>query len=132
MMPQHFSSKFISSTQLQQFPFPVNESFISILFVVAPQVAVSPKALVASPGSNVSFQCNASGIPDPVITWTKEGMILPKKHLVANDILTLTSLVGLDEGRYLCTATNAAGVSQKTVTLTVEGLCFYFVQLVAQ
>ena len=91
-------------------------------FIVAPQVVVSPKALVASPGSNVSFQCNASGIPDPVITWTKEGMILPRRHLFANDILTLTGLVGLDEGRYLCTATSAAGFSQKAVTLTVEGL----------
>jgi len=91
-------------------------------FVVAPQVAVSPVALVASPGSNVSFQCNVSGIPEPVITWTKEGMILPRRHLVENDVLTLTGLVGLDEGRYLCTATNAAGFSQKPVTLTVEGL----------
>jgi len=89
--------------------------------VVAPQVAVSPKALVASPGSNVSFQCNASGIPEPVITWAKEGMILPRRYQVANNILTVTGLVGSDEGRYLCTATNAAGFSQKPVTLTVEG-----------
>lgn len=84
---------------------------------------VSPDTLIASPGSNVSFQCNATGIPDPVITWTKEGMDLPRKHLVANDMLTLTRLVGSDEGRYLCTATNVAGFSQKPVTLTVEGLC---------
>ena len=90
---------------------------------------VSPEALVASPNSNVSFQCNATGIPDPEITWTREGVDLSRRHLVANDVLTLTRIVSLDEGRYICTATNAAGFSQKSVTLTVEGLCvvgFFF------
>ena len=83
---------------------------------------VSPESLVASPDSNVSFHCNATGIPDPVITWTKEGVDLPRRHSVMNDVLTLARLVSSDEGRYICTATNAAGFSQKPVTLTVEGL----------
>lgn len=103
----------------------MEQTQISVLYdlvLVSPQVVVSPQALVASPGSNVSFQCNASGVPDPVITWTKEGTNLPRRHLVANDVLTLRGLVGLDEGRYMCTATNSAGFSQKPVTLTVEGL----------
>ncbi|XP_078373536.1 basement membrane-specific heparan sulfate proteoglycan core protein-like [Oculina patagonica] len=99
-----------------------SEGFASVTVFVAPQVTVSPEALVASPNSNVSFQCNATGTPDPVITWTKEGVDLPRRHLVANDVLTLTRIVSLDEGRYICTATNAAGFSQKPVILTVEDL----------
>ena len=81
-----------------------------------------PKSLVASPNSNVSFQCNASGVPDPVITWTKEGADLPKRHSAVDGVLNLTQIVGLDEGRYICTATNSAGAIWVSVKLTVEGL----------
>ena len=134
-MLRYFRSKYISPID-RLLPLSSNNRFsiveknmeqtqISVLYdlvLVSPHVVVSPQALVASPGSNVSFQCNASGVPDPVITWTKEGTNLPRRHLVANDVLTLRGLVGLDEGRYMCTATNSAGFSQKPVTLTVEGL----------
>lgn len=85
-----------------------------------------PKALVASPNSNVSFQCNATGIPEPVITWTKEDVDIPRRHLAANGVLSLIRIVSLDKGQYICTATNAAGFSQETVTLTVEGLWVLF------
>lgn len=81
-----------------------------------------PKSLVASPNSNVSFQCNASGVPDPMITWTKEGADLPKRHSAVDGVLNLTQIVGLDEGRYICRATNSAGATWVSVKLTVEGL----------
>lgn len=81
-----------------------------------------PESLVAAPNSNVSFQCNATGIPDPVITWTKEGGDLPRGHSVEAGVLNLTRLVNLDDGRYICTATNAAGALGVSVQLTVEGL----------
>lgn len=91
-------------------------------FLVRPTVTVSTESMVASPNSNVTFRCNASGIPEPVITWTKEGVSLPRRHSSSRNKLTLTRIVSSDEGRYICTATNAAGYSQKVVYLSVEGL----------
>ena len=95
-------------------------------FLVPPQVIVSPESLVASPNSNATFQCNATGIPDPVVTWAKQGVDVPRTHLSVSNVLTLTRIVSSDEGRYICTAANVAGISQKAVTLTVEGLYMSF------
>ena len=80
-----------------------------------------PESLLATPNSNVSFQCNATGIPDPVITWTKEGGDLPKRHSIVHGVLNLVRLISFDDGRYICTATNAAGATGASVKLTVEG-----------
>ncbi|PFX26969.1 basement membrane-specific heparan sulfate proteoglycan core protein-like isoform X2 [Stylophora pistillata] len=97
-----------------------SEDFASVTVFVAPQVSVSTESMIASPFSNVTFRCNATGIPEPVITWTKEGVRLPTKHSLLRNELTLTRIVSSDEGRYICTATNAAGTSQRAVSLTVE------------
>jgi len=93
-------------------------------------VVAWPESLVALPNSNVSFRCNATGIPDPVIKWTKEGGDLSKRHSVEDGVLNLSQLVNLDGGRYICTATNAAGASRASVKLTVEGLLLLFLQLI--
>ena len=90
-------------------------------FLAAPKVFVWPMSLVASPNSNVSFQCNATGTPNPVITWTKEGGDIPKRHTVLNGVFNLTQLARVDNGRYMCKATNAAGASGMFVKLTIEG-----------
>ena len=74
------------------------------------------------PNSNVTFQCNASGIPKPVISWRKEGGDIPRRHSIAHGVLKMTSLVGEDDGRYICTASNTAGASAINVGLTVEGM----------
>ena len=29
-----------------------------------------------SPGSNVQFTCEADGVPQPIITWYKDGQII--------------------------------------------------------
>ena len=95
---------------------------------------VSPVALVVHLRANASFRCNATGIPIPAIVWTRENGQLPKSHSVRNGVLTITELAAVDQGRYTCTATNAAGFQRKTVSVTIEGAftCLKFLLTVEQ
>ena len=83
---------------------------------------MSPESQIASLDSNATFHCNATGTPNPKIKWSKEGSKLPRFHAVKDGALRLARLLSLDEGRYICTATNAAGFAQKLVELVIEGL----------
>lgn len=44
------------------------------------------------------------------------------RHSIAHGVLKMTSLVGEDDGTYVCTASNTAGASAIAVRLTVEGM----------
>ena len=79
-----------------------------------------PRSFEAARKSNVTFHCNATGIPDPVISWSKERSDIPVRHSAG--VLSLTGVVSDDDGRYICTAKNAAGTSTTSIELTVEGL----------
>ena len=86
----------------------------------APKVVARPRSFEATHKSNVTFHCNATGIPDPVISWSKEGSDIPVRHSAG--VLSLTGVASDDDGRYICTAKNAAGTSTTSIELTVEGL----------
>ena len=79
-----------------------------------------PRSFEAAHKSNVTFHCNATGIPDPVISWSKEGSDIPVRHSAG--VLSLTGVASDDDGRYICTAKNAAGTSTTSIELTVKGL----------
>ena len=86
----------------------------------APKVVAWPRSFEAAHKSSVTFHCNATGIPDPVISWSKEGSEIPVRHSAV--VLSLTEVISDDNGRYICTAKNAAGTSTTSIELTVEGL----------
>ena len=44
------------------------------------------------------------------------------RHSIVHGMLKMTSLVGEDDGSYICTASNTAGASAIAVRLTVEGM----------
>ena len=39
--------------------------------ISAPAVAVSPAKLTVNERSSASFQCSATGIPEPAVTWRR-------------------------------------------------------------
>ena len=84
---------------------------------------MEPRSQNAVVDSNVTFTCNATGVPGPVITWSSKDGRLPK-NIVTNYSLTLLSVKNTDkfEGSYTCNATNRAGHDAKTANLTVDGL----------
>ncbi|XP_018535277.1 basement membrane-specific heparan sulfate proteoglycan core protein [Lates calcarifer] len=86
----------------------------------APVATVNPVEITAVEGNAVTIECQASGSPPPVITWSKLRAPLPWKHTVAGGVLTLTSVGRQDSGQYICNATNIHGYSEAYSQMEVE------------
>ncbi|XP_036964541.1 basement membrane-specific heparan sulfate proteoglycan core protein-like isoform X1 [Acanthopagrus latus] len=86
----------------------------------APVASVGATEMTVVEGHTVTMECQASGSPPPVITWSKLRAPLPWKHTVANGVLTLTSVGRQDSGQYICNATNMHGYSEAYVQMEVE------------
>uniref|UniRef100_A0A3P8Y8V2 Ig-like domain-containing protein n=1 Tax=Esox lucius TaxID=8010 RepID=A0A3P8Y8V2_ESOLU len=86
----------------------------------APMASVSAAELIAVEGKTVTMQCQASGSPPPVISWSKLRAPLPWQHTVEGGVLTLTSLGRQDSGQYICNATNIHGYSEAYTQLEVD------------
>ena len=67
--------------------------------------------------------CNASGNPQPDITWTIEG---ERSVQSTSETLKLTNLSSKDNGQvYICKVNNSLGFDEANATITV--LCEYSV-----
>ena len=72
-------------------------------------------------GGEISLFCNATGIPQPHITWTKKGSDI---MLSSSETLNLTRLASEDNGAvYKCKVENNLGSAEANATVTV--LCEY-------
>ncbi|XP_043555476.1 hemicentin-1 [Chiloscyllium plagiosum] len=73
--------------------------------------------------SQATLPCIADGVPEPVITWKKDGKVLhniPRKYrLMLSGELIVENTMPDDTGNYTCVATNMAGQDTKTFSLTV-------------
>lgn len=67
--------------------------------------------------SNVTLSCEASGVPRPRVSWSKDGTPLN----ITSPLLELPLVESLDEGRYRCTATNLQGFDVRYTILSVIG-----------
>uniref|UniRef100_A0A3Q1B6M5 Hemicentin-1 n=1 Tax=Amphiprion ocellaris TaxID=80972 RepID=A0A3Q1B6M5_AMPOC len=99
--------------------------YLSIL-PFPPSIADEPTELVVTRLSPVVIACTASGVPEPTIHWSKDGMKLPKTgpgySILPTGPVEITSAELTHSGRYLCTAKNAAGSTHRHVQLTVQEL----------
>uniref|UniRef100_H0XAK9 Hemicentin 1 n=1 Tax=Otolemur garnettii TaxID=30611 RepID=H0XAK9_OTOGA len=73
----------------------------------------------------VTLQCIANGIPNPSITWLKDGQPVNTaqgnlKIQSSGRVLQIAKALLEDAGRYTCVATNAAGETQQRIQLHVH------------
>ena len=94
-----------------------------------------PQMQTVEKGRNAVFHCNASGDPEPVIIWFKDGLPIDQKSNPRYRITELGSLVitlatEKDSAEYMCAAQNDKGIAYSgAVQLYVQGnlpfLSFY-------
>ncbi|XP_076850617.1 follistatin-related protein 5 isoform X2 [Brachyhypopomus gauderio] len=93
---------------------------------VPPVIRVYPESQAREPGVTASLRCHAEGIPDPQLSWLKNGMDITTKlskqlTLQANGSEVHISNVHFeDTGAYTCIARNEAGVDEDISSLFVE------------
>ncbi|XP_022603168.1 hemicentin-1 [Seriola dumerili] len=99
---------------------------INLTVHVPPSIADEPTELTVTRLSPVVIACTASGVPEPSIHWSKDGMKIPKEgqgySVLPSGPVEITSAELSHAGRYSCTAKNAAGSTQRHVQLTVQEL----------
>ena len=90
--------------------------------ISSPTVVVSPVTLTVNEGGSASFQCSASGNPEPAVAWSKlDNQSTISQSAVSGGTLELKHVTGSDTGLYQCAATNILGVSREVVRVTVNG-----------
>ena len=91
----------------------------TLLVVVSlPQFTSKPPSKIASMlSSAVRLNCSATGDPQPIISWRKQGSQLPVgRSQQINGALVITNLQQSDAGNYICTATSAGVFNVEAVT----------------
>ena len=76
----------------------------------------------------IRIECQPTGVPEPVISWLKDGDELEPheaRHirlLQKGRVLQIIAATTKDAGRYTCSAKNEAGQEQRRYTLQVFGM----------
>ena len=79
----------------------------------------------------IRIECQPTGVPEPVITWFKDGEELAPRQarhirvLQKGRILQIISATPEDAARYACSAKNDAGQEQRRYSLQVYGETLY-------
>lgn len=84
-----------------------------------------PREVYAASGSLVNLTCKATGVPLPVVTWFKDGILMPKEKLTggkADSQITFQAVTSTDQGNYSCEARNAVGWERSS------GTCLFLAQ----
>ena len=90
--------------------------------ISSPAVVVSPVTLTVNEGGSASFQCSASGNPEPAVVWSKlNNQSEITQSAVSGGKLQLKKVTGNDSGVYQCSATNILGNSREVARLAVNG-----------
>lgn len=87
-----------------------------------PNVQISTPMIIINENEPAMLTCTASGIPRPVITWSKISDSLPVHSAVseASGSLIIDHVTSNDAGIYICKATSILGTAEKYVTLQVN------------
>ena len=92
----------------------------TLLVVVSlPRLTIKPPAKVVSLfGGALTLNCSATGDPQPVISWKRQGAQLPvgRSHQQINGALVIRDIRNEDAGNYICVVKSVGVLAVETVT----------------
>uniref|UniRef100_H2ZY75 Neural cell adhesion molecule 2 n=1 Tax=Latimeria chalumnae TaxID=7897 RepID=H2ZY75_LATCH len=97
----------------------------SVILTVPPVISVPQKSFNATADRQelVSLICRATGSPDPVISWYRNGELLEESEKYSlqgrGNKLTIRDIIQHDMGSYTCRAANKAGTDESELLLKV-------------
>lgn len=86
-----------------------------------PKVTSHPQGTTIIEGKTLNLTCLATGKPEPIITWFKDGHLIKGK---SNGILVIIKTKRTEDGTYQCFANNTVGADRSS-TARVNVLCKY-------
>nr|XP_005290755.1 hemicentin-1 isoform X1 [Chrysemys picta bellii] len=100
------------------------ELFYNLQVHVPPSISGRNEMVAVVVNNLVRLECEARGIPTPILTWLKDGSPVSSfsdglQVLSGGRVLALTSAQISDTGKYICVAVNAAGEKQRDIDLRV-------------
>ena len=120
--------------------YPYTKLFISILFSGSiPTILQNPLNNTVVRNEPVTLDCRASGTPNPVIEWFKDGQIVktapedPSSHRILLPDGSLFFLRAMqnkkeqDAGTYWCVASNTEGVARSS-NATLDIACKFIIR----
>ncbi|XP_007942419.2 hemicentin-2 [Orycteropus afer afer] len=91
---------------------------------VPPTIADDQTDFTVTKMAPVVLTCHSTGIPAPVVSWSRAGTQLGLRgsgyRVLPTGALEIRQALPIHAGRYTCTAHNSAGVAHKHVVLTVQ------------
>ncbi|XP_043342030.1 hemicentin-1 isoform X3 [Cervus canadensis] len=83
-----------------------------------------PTEIIVTRGKSISLECEVEGIPQPTVSWMKDGRPLTKGRgmeiMDEGRVVQLKNVHVSDTGRYVCVAVNIAGMTDRKYDLSVH------------
>ncbi|KAM6110387.1 LOW QUALITY PROTEIN: hemicentin-2 [Pterocles gutturalis] len=97
-----------------------------LIVQVPPVIADGPAELAVLEGLEVLLPCAARGVPEPRVSWSREGVPVQggggKATVLPSGELLLRDVQAGDAGSYSCTAVNSAGRAVRQLSLSIHTL----------
>ena len=98
-----------------------------------PLITIHPEGKTPMERENMTLSCNATGNPEPSISWVKDGFPISSNSRISfshdDKRLTITYVNRMDSGEYRCVARNRVGNDTSNSKVNVLCKCralFYF------
>ena len=81
---------------------------------------MQPESVSTLVGDNIILQCTANGFPTPDVNWQDSDIFSKRVVVYTNGTLVINNATVNDSGKYICLASNIAGVSKIQVNVQVN------------
>ncbi|CAI5454961.1 unnamed protein product [Caenorhabditis angaria] len=99
------------------------EEDVDLIVMIAPEVIPERMNVSTNPRQTVFLSCNATGIPEPVISWIKvpnTAIVANEKYQLLGTTLAIRNVLPDDDGFYHCIAKSEAGQKIASRKLSVN------------